>query len=400
MVQGPVGGAHQGLAVRAQKLIGPEIERSSEVRAAIDPRGQTGAVVDHKTLHYPVAAPKVELGGARLRQRGHRAAPPVGSDHGRMVPSSVVLAIDAREVVKTFRAGVLRRPTTAALRAVSLTVERGAIVGVLGPNGAGKTTLLSILATLLLPDAGQVMVLGHDVVREPGLVRRRLNLASGNASFLWNLRVGEILGFYGRLYGLAGRALRARVEELLEVCELAAYRRTPYNELSTGVKQRLSLAKSLLNDPELLFLDEPTLGLDPDVAVRIRRHIARLRRERGITILLTTHYMREAEELCDEVAFLKHGEILARGTPAALKRQVRLGDLVALRLEPPSAPWLRGFPGVLRYEERDGRVTCTVDDADKRLPELLRVLAQQGVAVRDVQVREPDLEEVFVELAR
>jgi ABC-2 type transport system ATP-binding protein len=317
-----------------------------------------------------------------------------------MVPSSVVLAIDAREVVKTFRAGVLRRRTTAALRAVSLTVERGAVVGVLGPNGAGKTTLLSILATLLLPDAGRVTVLGHDVVREAGLVRRRLNLASGNASFLWNLRVGEVLGFYGRLYGLAGRALRARVEHLLEVCELAPYRRTPYNELSTGVKQRLSLAKSLLNEPELLFLDEPTLGLDPDVAVRIRRHIARLRRERGITIVLTTHYMREAEELCDEVAFLKHGQILARGTPAALKRQIRLGDLVALRLEPPSAPWLRGFPGVLRYEERDGRVTCTVDEADKRLPELLRALAQQGVAVRDVQVREPDLEEVFVELAR
>jgi ABC-2 type transport system ATP-binding protein len=317
-----------------------------------------------------------------------------------MVPSNVVLAIDARQVVKAFRAGVLRRRTTVALRAVSLTVERGAIVGVLGPNGAGKTTLLSILATLLLPDAGRVTVLGHDVVREAGRVRRRLNLASGNASFLWNLRVVEILGFYGRLYGLAGRALRARVEDLLEVCELAPYRRTPYNELSTGVKQRLSLAKSLLNDPELLFLDEPTLGLDPDVAVRIRRHIARLRRERGITIVLTTHYMREAEELCDEVAFLKDGQILARGTPAALKRQIRLGDLVALRLDPPSAPWLRGVPGVLRYEESNGRVTCTVDEADKRLPELLRALAQQGVTVRDVAVREPELEEVFVELAR
>ena len=224
-----------------------------------------------------------------------------------------MLAIDARDVTKTFRAGVFRRRETVALAGVSLGVPRGAIFGLLGPNGAGKTTLLSIFATLLLPDRGTVTVLGHDVVREAGALRRRLNMASGNASFVWALRPPEILDFYGRLYGLSGAPLRRRVDELLEVCELTAHRRVPYNELSTGLKQRLALAKALVNDPELLFLDEPTLGLDPDVSARLREHIARLRRERGMTIVLTTHYMREAEELCDEIAFMKAGRILARG---------------------------------------------------------------------------------------
>jgi ABC-2 type transport system ATP-binding protein len=309
-------------------------------------------------------------------------------------------AIDARGVTKTFRAGWWRRRVTHALRGVSLQVPRGAVFGLLGPNGAGKTTLLSILATLLTPDRGTVTVLGHDAVREAGAIRRRLNMSTGNASFLWSLRAEEIVAFYARLYGLSGRALGRRVDDLIELCELGAYRHALYNELSTGIKQRLALAKSLVNDPELLFLDEPTLGLDPDVSVRVRQRIADLRRERGMTILLTTHYMREAEELCDEIAFIKAGLILAHGTAGDLKRQIAIGDVIAFRLDPTSAPSLADAPGVLRYAEADGRVECTVDEAEKRLPELLRALHAEGVIVRDVRVSEPELEEVFVELAR
>ena len=318
----------------------------------------------------------------------------------RMVPSVGMFAIDAHDVTKTFRSGWLRRRETAALRGVSLTVPRGAIFGLLGPNGAGKTTLLSILSTLLTPDAGSARVLGLDVRRDASALRRRLNMASGRPSFLWSLRVGEIVALYGRLYGLHGRALRRKVDELVELYELVPYRRVPYSELSTGLKQRVALAKSLVNDPELLFLDEPTLGLDPDVSVRVREHIVRLRRERGITIVLTTHYMREAEELCDEVAFIKGGRILARGTPAELKRQIRLGEVIALKLDPPAVPWLAEAPGVLRCVEEDGWIECTVDEAEKRLPEILRALHADGVVVRNVQVHEPELEEVFVELAK
>jgi len=311
-----------------------------------------------------------------------------------------MLAIDARDVRKTFRSGFIRRRETVALAGVSLGVPRGAIFGLLGPNGAGKTTLLSIFATLLLPDSGQVTVLGHDLVRDATAVRRRLNMASGNASFVWAMRPPEILAFYGRLYGLSGRTLRRRVDELLETAELTEHRRVAYNELSTGLKQRLALAKALVNEPELLFLDEPTLGLDPDVSVRLREHVARLRRERGVTILLTTHYMREAEQLCDEIAFIKSGRVLARGTAAELKRQIRVGDVITMRLDPPSAPGLADMAGVLRCDTVDGRIRCTVDDAEKRLPEILAALHADGAVVRDLQVREPELEEVFVELAR
>jgi ABC-2 type transport system ATP-binding protein len=311
-----------------------------------------------------------------------------------------VLAIDAHGLTKSFVSGWFRRRRTEALQGVSLAIPRGAIFGLLGPNGAGKTTLLSILSTLLLPDGGHATVLGHDLLREPGAIRRRLNLASGNASFVWSLKVDEIIAFYGRLYGLSGRALSTRVDELIALCELTEHRRVRYNELSTGLKQRLALAKSLVNRPELLFLDEPTLGLDPDISVRLRAEIGALRTQGGTTIVLTTHYMREAEELCDEIAFIKGGRILAEGTSDALKRQIRIGDVIALRVDSDDLAALAELPGVLRAEIGDGRAELTVDAADKRLPELLRHLHEQGAVVRDVQVREPDLEDVFVELAR
>jgi ABC-2 type transport system ATP-binding protein len=310
------------------------------------------------------------------------------------------LAVEARDLTKTFRAGWLHRRRTEALRGASLEVPRGAIFGLLGPNGAGKTTLLSILATLLLPDSGSAKILGHDVVREAFAIRRRLNMASGNASFIWSLRPAEVLRFYGRLYGLSGRRLSARVSELIERFELSAHSKTEYNELSTGLKQRLAMAKALLNDPEVLFLDEPTLGLDPDISIRIRAHIAALRRERGTTIILTTHYMREAEQLCDTIAFIKSGRILAQGTADELKRKIRIGEVIALRLDPPLVQGLAERNGVLALQTRGDRIECTVDAAEKRLPEILRWLHEQGVLVRDCQVTEPELEEVFVELSR
>jgi ABC-2 type transport system ATP-binding protein len=311
-----------------------------------------------------------------------------------------MLAVDAKDLTKTFRSGWFGRRRKEALAGASLEVPRGAIFGLLGPNGAGKTTLLSILATLLLPDSGSAKILGHDVVRDAGAIRRRLNMASGNASFVWSLRPPEVLSFYGRLYGLSGRGLRMKVAELIEQCELGPYAKTEYNELSTGLKQRLAMAKALLNDPEVLFLDEPTLGLDPDVSIRLRAQIASLRRERGTTIILTTHYMREAEELCDEIAFIKAGRILAQGTADALKRQIRIGEVIRMRLDPAVPAGLDRMPGILQAHTRGEHVELTVDTVDKRLPEILRWLHEQGVLVRDCQVQEPELEEVFVELSR
>jgi ABC-2 type transport system ATP-binding protein len=311
-----------------------------------------------------------------------------------------MLAVEAYDLRKTFKSGWLGQRRTEALRGAGLQVPRGAIYGLLGPNGAGKTTLLSILATLLLPDSGSASILGYDVVREATAIRRRLNMASGNASFVWSLRPPEVLTFYGGLYGLHGSVLRERVETLIEQCELGPHRKTEYNALSTGLKQRLALAKALINEPEVLFLDEPTLGLDPDISIRLRAQIAALRRERGTTIILTTHYMREAEELCDRIAFIKAGRILAEGTPDELKRQIRIGDVIALRLEPGAPRGLSDLPGVLQVHVKGDQIECTVDSSEKRLSEILRWLHEQNVLVRDCQVREPELEEVFVEFAR
>jgi ABC-2 type transport system ATP-binding protein len=309
-------------------------------------------------------------------------------------------AVEVHDLSKTFRTGWPRRRSQPALRGVSFGVPRGAIFGVLGPNGAGKTTLLSILGTLLLPDRGQARVLGLDVTRDAHRVRERINLSSGSASFLWSLTPREILDIAARSYGLAAGVRRPRVTALLEQFELTAHAAVPYNELSTGLKQRLALAKAFVNDPELLILDEPTVGLDPDISVRIREQIAALRRSRRMTILLSTHYMREAEQLCDEVVFLREGRILASGDPETLKREVLLGDRVELVMEGDTWRGLGRLPGVLACTSADGRVRVVVDDARKRLPEIFRHLDERGVTVSDVTVTEPTLESVFIELAR
>ena len=309
-------------------------------------------------------------------------------------------AVLVRDLAKTFRTGWRRRQDHPALGGVTFEVPRGAIFGVLGPNGAGKTTLLSILATLLRPDAGAARVLGLDVVRDARRVRERINLSSGSTSFLWSLTPREILDVAGRTYGLLGRARRLRVERLLDQFELRSHADQPYNELSTGLKQRLGLAKAFVNDPELLILDEPTVGLDPDISVRIRSEIAALRRTRSTTILLSTHYMREADELCDDVVFLRQGRILARGEPASLKREILSGDRILLTVEGETREALAGLPGVLGLREEGSRVECVVDDARKRLPELLRHLESQGVAVSEALVVEPTLESVFIELLK
>jgi len=308
-------------------------------------------------------------------------------------------AVEVRDLAKTFRTGWWRGSVKPALRGVSFEVPRGAIFGLLGPNGAGKTTLLSVLGTLLLPDRGTARVLGLDVVRDAGRVRERINMASGNGSFLWSLSAREILDIAARTHGLGARARGRRLEALFEQFELGGFRDVPYNELSTGLKQRLALAKAFVNEPELLILDEPTVGLDPDISVRMREEVAGLRRRRGVTILLSTHYMREAEELCDEIVFLRGGKILARGDADGLKRQILAGDRITMQVE---GDWTRlsRLPGVLGCRMADGRLECTVDDARKRLPELLRALVEQGAAVTDVAVAEPDLESVFIELAR
>ncbi len=243
------------------------------------------------------------------------------------------IAIEVKGVSKTFYRGLLKKKRTKALDKVSLEIKKGELFGILGPNGAGKTTLLNILSTLLFPDEGIVKILGKDIFHSHDNIRTRLNMSSGNPNFPWSFTVEEILCFYGMLYGLRGNALKKKVEDCINWFGLEDFKRKRFDELSTGTKQKLSLAKSLLNDPEILFLDEPTVGLDPDIAYRIRNFIKTLHKEKGMTLILTTHYMQEAEMMCERIAFINKGKVIVLGTIEELKHQVKAQNLEEVFLE-------------------------------------------------------------------
>ena len=311
------------------------------------------------------------------------------------------LAIKADGIFKTFRSGWWKKRRKEALKGIDLQIRQGEIFGVLGPNGAGKTTLLSILSTLLLPDRGSVEVLGIDALRDGQRVREKVNMSSGNANFLWSLTVKENLHYYGMVYGLVGREREEKVEDLIELFSLKEHRDIPFDELSTGMKQRLSLAKCLINDPEVLFLDEPTVGLDPDVSIRIREEILSIHKERGMTVLLTTHNMKEAEHLCGRIAFLKEGKILTTGTAEDLKRMVRLGDRVKIEFEGrlPGDSLLHA-EGVINYSITGNLCEIIVDDGERRLGPLIAMLSKDGAHMKRVSLGQTDLEDVFVEFAK
>jgi ABC-2 type transport system ATP-binding protein len=309
--------------------------------------------------------------------------------------------VEMKGVRKTFVSGWVRRVRKEALKGIDFEVPEGVLWGILGPNGAGKTTLLSILANLLKPEEGFVRVLGEDIRVRSMEIRRRINLSSGHANFLWSLSVRENLEYYAMLYGLSRQRRKQKVDALLDLFELREFTRVRFDALSTGTKQRLSLAKSMVNDPELLFLDEPTVGLDPDVARRFRESIQRIHRETGMTILMTTHNMKEAEGLCEKMAFLKGGLIQAFGSPRDLKEGLRLGDTITLFFPKSTpVPSLELVQGVYKFETGDSSCRIMVDDHRKRLPQILEHFTGKKLRIIDLKIQEADLEEVFIALAK
>lgn len=310
-------------------------------------------------------------------------------------------AIEVENLRKTFVSGWVRKREKKALSGVDLTVPRGAFWCLLGPNGAGKTTFLSILSNLLTPEQGEVRILGMDIRRKGAEIARRMNLSSGHANFLWSMTVRENIEYYAMLYGLPSKLRRNRIDELLHLFDLVDFSAIRFEELSTGTKQKLSLAKSLVNDPELLLLDEPTVGLDPDVARRIRDTIGRLHREKGTTILMTTHNMREAEKLSERIAFIKAGMIRAVGKPGELKRELRLGDTIRISFRgdlPASA--LEAMHGVYGLQQENRSCRILVDDHHERLPGILDFLTNHRITIHDLRIQESDLEDVFIAYAK
>jgi ABC-2 type transport system ATP-binding protein len=313
----------------------------------------------------------------------------------------MVLAITAEGVHKSFHSGRWRKKVKPVLQGIDLAIEQGEIFGILGPNGVGKTTLLSILSTLLLPDRGRVEILGLDLLRHGCRVRQRINSSSGHANFLWGLTVRENLNLYGMLYGLGRKVREAKVASLIDLLDLGEHRDATFDQLSTGLKQRLSLAKALINDPEILFLDEPTVGLDPSVSLRIREEVRSIQKQRGMTVLFTTHNMKEAEVLCDRISFLRAGRLLATGTAADLKRMIRIGDLVRVEYQGTIVEdALLHADGVINFSASGGVCEIIVDDGEKRLGPLVEVLALSGAGITKVTLGQTDLEDVFIEFAK
>jgi ABC-2 type transport system ATP-binding protein len=294
--------------------------------------------------------------------------------------------IDVEGLTKTFAARRGKEKVELkAVDGVDLRVDAGEIVGFLGPNGAGKTTTLRMLTTLLRPTAGRAVIAGHDVAKDPVAVRRSIGYVSQSGSTGPEARAGEEVVDHGMLYGVSKAAATARARELFAELELDGLWERKPRAMSGGQRRRLDIAMGLVHDPRLVFLDEPTTGLDPQARANLWDHIAALRTERGATVFLTTHYLDEADALCDRILVIDHGRIVASDTPDALKRQVS-GDLVELTVGDAS-----GRAAV------DGlRVSARVRDVGDRLPGLVRALDDAGVVLSGIEVRRPTLDDVFL----
>jgi ABC-2 type transport system ATP-binding protein len=307
--------------------------------------------------------------------------------------------VQARGLAKRFpsRAGAVE-----AVRGVDIDVDAGEIVGFLGPNGAGKTTTLRMLTTLLAPSAGTATVAGHDLRREPVAVRGRIGYVPQRGSTTPQALVGEELIDQGRLHGLPRRIAEERGQALISQLDLESTWERPCGTLSGGQRRRLDIALGLIHEPPLLFMDEPTTGLDPQSRANLWRHIRGLRDAYGVTVFLTTHYLDEADALCDRILVIDHGEIVAAGTPAELKREVS-GDRVALQLNDPSrlasaGAALERFAGVKVLRADGDLLDFSLPDASTVLPGLLAALASAGVTLTGIEVRRPTLDDVFLSL--
>jgi ABC-2 type transport system ATP-binding protein len=318
-----------------------------------------------------------------------------------------VAVIEAIELRRTYRTttGVIRRKPleVEAVRGITFAVEHGQLFGLLGPNGAGKTTTIKMLITLLLPTSGQARVLGRDVVTDAREVRKRIGYVFGGERGLYErLSAYDNLRYFAELYGVSGARQRARIDEVLELVGLKGREKERVEGYSRGMRQRLHIARGILHDPEVVFLDEPTIGVDPVGARDLRQTIGDLVRG-GKTVLLTTHYMFEADALCDRIAVIAKGEIVGEGTPEELKRDVaggRVTEVEVFGVDDATIGRLRAIAGVtaVTVEEREQKqvlVVQTSGDHEVTAPLLAQL---DGFEVGRVAAREPTLEDAYVAL--
>jgi len=287
-----------------------------------------------------------------------------------------------------------------AVKKISITVKPGELFGLLGPNGAGKTTLINMLSTMIEPSAGSALVWGHDVVKEADFVRQNIGVVFQDTTLDDRLTGRENLDLHGRLYGLDGKTRKDRIKEVLSLVELTDRADAIVKTYSGGMMRRLEIARGLMHHPHVLFLDEPTLGLDPQTRLHIWDYIKLLNKEEGVTIMLTTHYMEEADKLCDRIAIIDHGEIVALDTPQVLKNMLG-GDVITLELEKPAE-----IETLCVAYQKDGcaqtvskklnEVFITVKNGEREIPHVLALASGAGISITSVSLRKPTLDDVFI----
>ena len=288
-----------------------------------------------------------------------------------------------------------------AVDELNLVVRPGEIFGLLGPNGAGKTTTAGMLTTRVIPSAGQAWVGGIDVVRHPALAKQILGIVSQQNTLDRQLTVWENLYFHGRLFGISAADSRRTSDQLLEQFQLTRWSKASVYALSGGMAQRLMVARAIFHRPAVLFLDEPTAGLDPQSRLALWDTLRELNTE-GQTILLTTHYMEEADQLCHRLAIMDHGRILALGSPAELKHQVGADTIVTVKAGGDTGALAERLDGeiaeVTRTRVIDGGVELHVKDAERLVPRVVNAAESGGFAIADLSVAKPSLETVFISL--
>ena len=316
----------------------------------------------------------------------------------------MIEAIDLRRTYRT-TTGVIRRKRldVEAVRGISFSVDQGELFGLLGPNGAGKTTTIKMLITLLLPSSGEARVLGRNVVDDAREVRKRIGYVFGGDRGLYErLSAHDNLRYFAELYGVSGKQQRLRIDEVLELVGLKGREQERVEGYSRGMRQRLHIARGILHDPEVVFLDEPTIGVDPVGARDLRQTISDLIAA-GKTVLLTTHYMFEADALCDRIAVIAKGQIVGEGTPAQLKDNVaggRVTEIEVFGVDEPAVERLRGIDGVtaVNVEEREQKQVLVVQTSGEREVTAPLLAQLDGFEVGRVASREPTLEDAYVAL--
>jgi ABC-2 type transport system ATP-binding protein len=309
--------------------------------------------------------------------------------------------ITVRDLKKTFKPKSRKGIEVKALDGISFEVARGEFFGLLGPNGAGKTTTIGILTTRVLPTDGVAQIEGIDVARDPVSVKRRIGVVPQVNNLDRALTAKEILLFHAEYFGVAKQEREERARRLLERFELTERADEKITGWSGGMAQRLKIGRALMHDPAILFLDEPTTGLDPQARRAMWDLLTELN-QKGLTILLTTHYMEEADQLCGRTAIVDHGKVLALDSPAQLKRSVPGGYLVELQIRNnvngAFAEALKTLPGVVEIKTENDRVRIYADRVEGLLANAMRLAGEQNVMVTDAHVSEPSLENLFLHL--